>query len=96
MINDLRISIIFSNFAAIMAWRRLMCSLSVKKGKDMKIGGKIIVVLSTLVLVGLVVFVYVKFFFVYSQGVNEGDINYFQNEGFIFKTYEGKLFFLSW
>ena len=57
----------------------------------MKIGGKIIVVLSTLVLVGLVVFVYVKFFFVYSQGVNEGDINYFQNEGFIFKTYEGKM-----
>lgn len=57
----------------------------------MKIGSKIIVVLSTLVLVGLVVFVYVKFFFVYSQGVNEGDINYFQNEGFIFKTYEGKM-----
>ena len=57
----------------------------------MKIGGKIITILSTLVLVGLVVFVYVKFFFVYSQGVNEGDINYFQNEGFIFKTYEGKM-----
>ena len=57
----------------------------------MKIGGKIITILSTLVLVGLVVFVYVEFFFVYSQGVNEGDINYFQNEGFIFKTYEGKM-----
>ena len=57
----------------------------------MKIGGKIITILSILVLVGLVVFVYVKFFFVYSQGVNEGDINYFQNEGFIFKTYEGKM-----
>ena len=57
----------------------------------MKIGGKIITVLSTLAVVALVVFVYVKFFFVYSQGVNEGDINYFQNEGFIFKTYEGKM-----
>ena len=24
-------------------------------------------------------------------GVNEGDINYFQKEGFVFKTYEGKM-----
>jgi hypothetical protein len=57
----------------------------------MKIGGKIIAIVSTLAVVALAVFVYVKFFFVYSQGVNEGDINYFQNEGFIFKTYEGKM-----
>ena len=57
----------------------------------MKTGGKIIAILSTLAVVVLVVFVYVKFFFVYSRGVNEGDINYFQNEGFIFKTYEGKM-----
>jgi hypothetical protein len=57
----------------------------------MKIGGKIITIVSTLAIVALAVFVYVKFFFVYSQGVNEGDINYFQNEGFIFKTYEGKM-----
>ena len=47
--------------------------------------------MSALAVVALAVFVYVKFFFVYSQGVNEGDINYFQNEGFIFKTYEGKM-----
>ena len=40
----------------------------------MNIGGKIITILSTLAVVALVVFVYVKFFFVYSQGVNEGDI----------------------
>ena len=57
----------------------------------MKIGGKIIVILSALTVVALVAFVYVKFFFVYSQGVNEGDINYFQYEGFVFKTYEGKM-----
>lgn len=36
-------------------------------------------------------FVYFKFCFVYSEGVNEGDINYFQREGFVFKTYEGKM-----
>ena len=57
----------------------------------MKIGGKIIATLSVLTVVALAVFVYVKFFFVYSQGVNEGDINYFQYEGFVFKTYEGKM-----
>jgi hypothetical protein len=57
----------------------------------MNIGGKIVTILSVLVVVALAVFVYIKFFFVYSQGVNEGDINYFQNEGFIFKTYEGKM-----
>ena len=57
----------------------------------MNIGGKIITVLSTLAVVALVLFVYVKIFFVYSQGVNEGDINYFQYEGFVFKTYEGKM-----
>ena len=43
------------------------------------------------VLLALVGFIYVKFCFVYSEGVNEGDINYFQREGFIFKTYEGKM-----
>ena len=57
----------------------------------MSIGGKIITVVSTLAVIALAVFMYVKFFFVYSQGVNEGDINYFQYEGFIFKTYEGKM-----
>lgn len=57
----------------------------------MNTGGKIIAIVSALAVVALAVFVYVKFFFVYSQGVNEGDINYFQNEGFIFKTYEGKM-----
>lgn len=45
----------------------------------------------SLIIVGLSVFIFFKFFFVYSEGVNEGDINYFQKEGFVFKTYEGKM-----
>ena len=53
--------------------------------------GKVIAWLSAIVVIGLACFVYVKFCFVYSEGVNEGDINYFQKEGFIFKTYEGKM-----
>lgn len=52
---------------------------------------KIVTIVSSVLVVALGVFVFFKFFFVYSEGVNEGDINYFQNEGFIFKTYEGKM-----
>ena len=47
--------------------------------------------LIALVVIGLFLFVFFKFYFVYSEGVNEGDINYFQKEGFVFKTYEGKM-----
>ena len=52
---------------------------------------KVLSILSVVLLVGLGVFLYIKFWYVYSDGVNEGDINYFQREGFIFKTYEGKM-----
>ena len=57
----------------------------------MSIGRKIIASIVSILLLTLVVFVYFKFFFVYSEGTNEGDINYFQREGFVFKTYEGKM-----
>ena len=46
---------------------------------------------STILIIGLALYIFIKFFFVYSTGINEGDINYFQREGFIFKTYEGKM-----
>jgi hypothetical protein len=62
-----------------------------KKAKDMNTGAKILTTIVSVVLLGLAVFVYFKFFFVYSEGTNEGDINYFQREGFVFKTYEGKM-----
>lgn len=57
----------------------------------MNTGGKIVTGIVSVLLLALAVFVYFKFFFVYSEGTNEGDINYFQREGFIFKTYEGKM-----
>ena len=46
---------------------------------------------SVVIVLGLASFIFFKFFFVYSEGVNEGNINYFQKEGFLFKTYEGKM-----
>ena len=52
---------------------------------------KVITIISVVLVVALGLFLYFKFWFVYSSGVNEGDINYFQREGFIFKTYEGKM-----
>lgn len=57
----------------------------------MKTTGKIISIASLVAVLVLAGWVYFKFCFVYSEGVNEGDINYFQREGFIFKTYEGKM-----
>lgn len=57
----------------------------------MSTSAKIVTIVSSVLVIALGVFVFVKFFFVYSEGVNEGDINYFQKEGFIFKTYEGKM-----
>lgn len=52
---------------------------------------KVITISSTVVAVGLAIFLYFHFFFVYSTGVNAGSLNYFQQEGIVFKTYEGKI-----
>ena len=56
----------------------------------MNTGGKIVTSVVSVLLIGLGIFVFFKFFFVYSEGTNEGDINYFQREGFVFK-YSGFL-----
>ena len=52
---------------------------------------KIITTVSVIVVLALTTFLYFRFLFVYSTGVNAGDINYFQEEGIVFKTYEGKM-----
>ena len=49
--------------------------------------GKVITWTSLIAVLALAGFIFFKFCFVYSEGVNEGDINYFQKEGFLFKTY---------
>ena len=48
-------------------------------------------VLGVLIFLGLAVFVYFKFFFVFGDGVKSGHLNYAVKKGNIFKTYEGKL-----
>ena len=57
----------------------------------MSTSAKIVTWSSVTVVLALAAYIFFKFCFVYSEGVNEGDINYFQKEGFIFKTYEGKM-----
>ena len=57
----------------------------------MSTGSKVFAWLIAIIIVALAGFIYFKFCFVYSEGTNEGDINYFQKEGVIFKTYEGKM-----
>ena len=52
---------------------------------------KIVTISTSVAFVALAAFIFVRFFFVYSTGVNAGDINYFQKEGLLFKTYEGKM-----
>ncbi|MBQ8702778.1 MAG: hypothetical protein IJ524_00180 [Bacteroidales bacterium] len=52
---------------------------------------KIITIITTVLVLALGLFIFFRFFFVYSRGVNAGDINYFQQQGIVFKTYEGKM-----
>ena len=51
-------------------------------------------VLSTsviLIIVGLLLFSYVRFFWVFGSGTKAGTLNTFMKKGYVFKTYEGKI-----
>jgi len=57
----------------------------------METKGKIITWTTAIIIVLLGGFLFFKFWFVYATADNTGTINYFKREGFIFKTYEGKM-----
>ena len=44
-----------------------------------------------IVVVGLLIFCYFRFYFVFGEGVKSGELNYVVYKGLFFKTYEGKL-----
>ena len=48
------------------------------------------VLLITLAL-GLGIFIYIRFFWVFGTGTKAGILNTFMNKGYVFKTYEGKI-----
>lgn len=43
------------------------------------------------VLVVLALFFMYRFYFVFGRGVKAGELNYFVEKGYVFKTYEGRL-----
>ncbi len=53
--------------------------------------GKIITIVTLVLIVALAAFVYIKFYFVFGEGVKAGNLNYVVHKGYVFKTYEGKL-----
>ena len=57
----------------------------------MTLKGKIITWTCAVVAVALAVFIYIKFFFVFGEGVKAGELNQIVYKGWVWKTYEGRL-----
>lgn len=52
---------------------------------------KIVTVVGILLLVGLISVIYYRYYFVFGEGVKAGQLNYFVEKGYVFKTHEGRL-----
>ncbi|RBL93901.1 hypothetical protein [Chitinophaga flava] len=53
--------------------------------------GRFIFIIVSIIILVLGGIVFYKFYFVFGKGVKAGELNYFVEKGYIFKTYEGKL-----
>lgn len=51
--------------------------------------------LTAILFIALAVFVYLKYFYTYSEGYRAGLLQKFSNKGLIFKTYEGEMILSS-
>lgn len=52
---------------------------------------RIFSILGLLLLVAAVVFVFIRYYFVFGDGVKAGELNFFVRKGYLWKTYEGRL-----
>ena len=52
---------------------------------------KFLSILSVVIVLALAAFIYFRFYFVFGEGVRNGELNYVVRKGIVFKTYEGKL-----
>lgn len=62
-----------------------------KKYESPKRKSKVKTYILLFLILGLGVFIYVRYYFVFGTGVKSGELNYIVHKGVIFKTYEGKL-----
>ena len=56
----------------------------------MKLKGKIITSVSLLLILAAALFVYIKFYYVFGEGVKAGELNFVVYKGYVWKTYEGR------
>ena len=56
----------------------------------MKLKGKIITSVTLLLLAAAALFVYIKFYYVFGEGVKAGELNFVVYKGYLWKTYEGR------
>ena len=66
----------------------LFLYVDIKRTINMK--GKIFGSLTLIAILALAVFIFVKFYFVFGEGVKAGELNYVVYKGYVFKTYEGR------
>ncbi|MBQ0087057.1 MAG: hypothetical protein KBS72_05185 [Bacteroidales bacterium] len=52
---------------------------------------KLLTIILSIIIVGLVGFGYFRYYFVFGEGVRSGQLNYVVHKGVVWKTYEGKL-----
>ena len=52
---------------------------------------KYLKIIITISIVVIAIVVWWRYYFVFSEGVKAGDLNYFEKKGILFKTYEGRI-----
>ncbi|MDO5443049.1 MAG: hypothetical protein Q4G10_05210 [Bacteroidia bacterium] len=57
----------------------------------MKTKTKVITISSMVLVIALAAFIYIKFCFVFGEGVKAGQLNQVMYKGYVFKTYEARL-----
>ncbi|MFD0764637.1 hypothetical protein ACFQZI_07210 [Mucilaginibacter lutimaris] len=52
---------------------------------------KTLIIGGTVLFLGLASLIYYRYYFVFGEGVKAGQLNYFVEKGYVFKTHEGRL-----
>jgi len=66
-------------------------SASQQAGGKMTLKKKVLIISSTIIVLALIGIVFYRYYFVFGEGVKAGQLNYFVQKGYMFKTYEGRL-----